>query len=239
MLRPKPAFSYSTARDLATQRHAGAKSMSPIHLGPPQYTRIPNLKICRIAVSPDHKISHIATAALLDTSNVLHEQKRQRYNGVIHATYDREQEGLWIKFTVASRVAAKKVVKSWAKRRIMVAIVQELKRKGFDRAGRQLKGQDDGTKPMGNIAGKASKPKTLVGTLSIDIQKPCVMAAHQDVQQQTRLVVKEVLRVCGDSRNGTDAKSRPWRLHIPKDTSASLHPDDSRNKWTMRWHKST
>jgi len=172
------------------------KTSNPIQHGRPHFNAIRTLDICRVAISPTHKISYAASNVLKDTSHVLHAPTRQRYEALLNGTYDERQEGLWIMFT-SNPMDSKKVVRSWVKRRVALAILEELKRRGFDQKGRR----------MANLEG-GPVPDVLVGTVDIEVLKKCIEAKHEEVRRQAGLVVQEILRICGGHQCNVQERAR-------------------------------
>ncbi len=174
----------------------GNSKPSPIQHRPPKFNAIRTLNVCRVAISPLHKISYTASGILKDTSHVLHAPTRQRYEVLLNGEYDKRKEGLWIVFT-SNPMHSKKVVRSWVKRRVALAIVEELKRRGFDKKGRRL----------ADVEGK-QVPEVLIGTVDIEVMKKCVEAEHAEVQRQAGLVVQAILKICGGHQRNDHARVR-------------------------------
>lgn len=97
----------------------------------------------------------------------------------------------------------KRVVRSWARRRIDHAVAEALRMRGFDRSGKRL--VDGGVTTMGKVRSRGVSHEqttpciqdSLVGTVDVQILNPSVEANFKEVQRQAGLVVEEILRVCG------------------------------------------
>lgn len=83
------------------------------------------------------------------------------------------------------------------KRRVALAILEELKRRGFDQKGRR----------MANLEG-GPVPDVLVGTVDIEVLKKCIEAKHEEVRRQAGLVVQEILRICGGHQCNVQERAR-------------------------------
>lgn len=94
-----------------------------------------------------------------------------------------------------------KVVRSWVKRRVTQAVIEELKKQGFDKKGRRLVKIEGGRLADG-------LPDVLMGTVDIEVLKKCVEAKHEEVQRQAGLVVKEILKICGDQYHSGPGRTR-------------------------------
>ena len=89
----------------------------------------------------------------------------------------------------------KKIVRSWARRRVAQAVRQELSARGFDDKGRKIKTGDasEGQKEKGGDRG----PDVLVGTVDVEVLKTSVDLGFIEVQKQAGYLVEEILRICG------------------------------------------
>lgn len=178
------------------------KSSNPVQHGHSHFKAIRTLDICRVAISPVHKISYAASIILKDTSHVLHAPTRQRYEAILNGQYDKRQEGLWIVFN-SNAIHSKRVVRTWAKRRVTRAVVEELQKRGFDKKGKKIVKVEGG-----QLAAGASD--VLVGTVGIEVLKKCVEAQYDEVQRQAGLMVQEILSICEWRRKGV--KRRQGRI---------------------------
>ena len=170
-------------------------------------SKVCNLSICRAAISPFHKISHFADLILADTSHVLRSHVHHRYEAVIKGRYDVVQEGLWLMFT-SNTMHRKKIVRSWAKRRVTQAVVQELKARGYDEKGRKL----DFGAVLEDQGGKGGDrcPDVLIGTVDVAVLNHSVDMSFVEVQKQAGGLVEEILNICGRQAH-TTKKSRRQR----------------------------
>ncbi|KAL2042647.1 hypothetical protein N7G274_004406 [Stereocaulon virgatum] len=159
------------------------------------YQRIKSVNICRVEISPHHRLSSHSIKILDDASHVLRPKLLSRYKDVLSDHYDPQKEGLWI-MCAANNVQVPKVVRGWGRRRILQAIVEELRERGFDRHGKRLETRHEEATELGQQE-KTDRLEVLVGTLHIGAQPKILLAEHTEVRRQAGLIADEVLRICG------------------------------------------
>ena len=168
------------------------------------YASIISLKrvdICRAAISAVHKIPGNARFVLQDEHHPLNHRITQRYKHIQNGTINREKEGLWL-IVGANNVHRKRVVRSWARRRVMQAIVQQLRANGFDIKGRKLRGaKDQDIHDRQEIEG-------LIGLADISILEKSVGCRYEELLRQAGLLVQEIVRRCG-KRRGDSSTTKP------------------------------
>ena len=170
--------------------------------GPPTFISIASLTACRVSISPRHKISHSAYQILDDRSHVLYLPTRKRFRSILDGRYDERQEGLWMSFT-GNPLRMKRVVRSWATRRIKQAVTEALRTRGFDGNGRRL-----ANSPTSTLTGSESNycltksplsqgPEALIGTVNVQILPSSIETSFTEVQRQARVMVGKILDICG------------------------------------------
>lgn len=172
------------------------------------FTKIHGIDVCRASISPTHKLAYTAELILKDSSHVLQPRLRQRYEPVITGRYDASQEGLWITFT-SNPMHRVKVVRSWAKRRTIHAIIEELRVRGFDRNGRKIntKGLSEASRSQKGAPG-SKVPDTLIGTVDIEVLSQNVETDYREVQRQAGLVADKILGICGRHQGQIKPRAR-------------------------------
>ena len=105
----------------------------------------------------------------------------------------------------------KKVVRSWARRRVAQAVMEDLRGRGFDDEGRRI----DGGAIVGGeqVKGEGRCPDALIGTVDVEVMDQCVETKYAEVQRQAGLIVDEVLNICG--RRLRNTRLRPQRTFHP------------------------
>lgn len=170
--------------------------------GHPPFLSIRSLTVCRVSISPKHKISHNAHRILNDRSHVLYLPTRKRCQAILDGRYDERQEGLWMVFT-SNPMQKKRVVRSWATRRVDQAVTGALRMRGFDRNGRRLVDPDAGTMKGSESNSRPSNvtmeyvPEALIGTVDVQILHDSIARSFTEVQRQAGLVVDKILKTCG------------------------------------------
>ena len=179
---------------------------------------------CRAAISAVHKIPNIARFILQDQNHVLHYRTTQYYEDIQNGTVDREKEGLWL-IVGSNTISRKRVVRSWARRRVLNAIVQQLNTHGFDNKGRRLKGAEDSVLFDGN------EIERLIGIVDVTALEKSVDCKYEELLRQAGILTQEIVRRCGDRRtnSGTMRSSSPksssassFETKGPRDASATL-----------------
>lgn len=103
-----------------------------------------------------------------------------------------------------------KVVRSWARRRVSQAVVEQLRVKGFDGKGRRIDATETASQGHNSSEGLGNAgPDALVGTVDIEVLNPCVQKEFKEVQQQAGALVESVLSICGRSQAKDKPPNRP------------------------------
>ena len=91
----------------------------------------------------------------------------------------------------------KRIVRSWATRRVDQAVTGTLRMRGFDRNGKSLANLDAST-----LKGEYA-PKVLIGTVEVHVLQKSIDTSFAEVQRQAQVIVDKVLEICGRfPRNG-------------------------------------
>ena len=165
------------------------------------HDRLP-LQLCRVSMSPKHKISHNADRILNDRSHVLYVPTRKRYEAILDGYYDERQEGLWLEIT-ANTMQKKKVVRSWAKRRIEQAVTGALRMRGFGTNGRRLVDRSPSAPRGSGSSGSQNKTmrdhalEALIGTVEVHVLPKSIETNFAEVQRQMGVMVDQILKKCG------------------------------------------
>lgn len=189
-------LNFGIRRTLKTKDFEGR---APPH---PHFLPIHSLTVCRLSASPQHKISYNAHKILSDRSHVLYLPTRKRFQAVLDGRYDQRQEGLWLEF-IGNSLQRKRVVRSWATRRIDQAVTGALRTRGFDRNGKRLRNSDASTLKRSEANGSPVNlttdyaPEALVGTVEVHILQTVVETSYTEVQRQAGMMVDKILKICG------------------------------------------
>jgi len=176
-----------------------------------RFTRVRGLDVCRLCISPCYQLCHSAEAILKDPSHVLQPGLRQRYKPIMTGRYDELREGLWLMFT-SNPMHKKKVVRSWARRRLAQAVVEQLRLRGFDGKGRRVATASTAEESPKKILGETATegiPEALVGSVDIEVLNLSVEVKYEEVQRQAGLLVDEILNICGRPQHKSKLSVRP------------------------------
>jgi hypothetical protein len=174
-------------------------------------------KLFKVNYSPEYK-TFITNHVLADQSHPLHEVQRRRAR-------ERKQEGLWWHVTTGADLSKSSCVRSWSRRRLRNAIVEELRARGYDENGMRIVPKitngDDAT-PMKAAVG----PSTIQGSLRLHAQAPLIPAKFTDVKTEVGTVVDIILGASNHSSHGTmsNKKSRDWQQRKPVPKSQQKRP---------------
>ena len=160
------------------------------------------LTVCRVEISPKHKISYTTKQILNDRSHVLYLPTQKRFQAIQDGRYDERREGLKMGFII-NTMQKKRVVRSWARRRIGQAVTEALRLRGFDRYGRKLvdsntsgiKGLDLNSSSIDLTT--RSAPEVLIGTVNVHVLPDSIETRFTEVQRQAGVVADRVLETCG------------------------------------------
>ena len=164
-----------------------------------------SLDICRVSISPVHKVSRAARDILADSTHVLYVPTRYRYQAILEHKYDERLEGLWLMFT-SNPMRYTRVVRSWARRRVEGAVMQKLNDLGFNKSGNmtghefpQRRRFSSGITLHDGRAIQAAD--VLVGTVEVAVLDKCVETSYHEVQRQAGQIAQEIVRICGRHLN--------------------------------------
>ncbi|KAF2190484.1 hypothetical protein K469DRAFT_721347 [Zopfia rhizophila CBS 207.26] len=130
----------------------------------------------------------ISHQVLVDRQHPLHSAHQRRQA-------ERERLGLWWHVTVGANSSKTKVVRSWLRRRLRNAFIEELKKRGFDQDGRVTnKREERGRRGMLEELPKLGETGSLKGSLRLHANNALVSAKYEDVRQETAKVVDALVQ---------------------------------------------
>lgn len=174
-----------------------------------RWVKVRGLDICRVSILPYHKLCHSAENILRDPSHVLNPVLQHRYQPIISGRYDEIREGLWL-ITTSNPMHKTKVVRSWARRRVSQAILEQLRARGFDGNGRRIAALETASPGYNSREGLVNaRPDALVGTVDIEVLNPCVQKDYKEIQRQAGALVESVMSICGRSQAEDKPLIRP------------------------------
>ena len=168
----------------------------------PQSLSMRYLTVCRVDILPKHKVPYHAYKILHDRSHVLYLPARKRFQAILDGCHDERQEGLRMEI-ISNSMAKKRVVRSWARRRVDQAVTGALIMRGFDRNGRRLVDPDASitkvSEPNGSPVNLTMNfaPDALIGSVEIHVLDDSIGMSFTEVQRQAGLVVDKILEICG------------------------------------------
>jgi hypothetical protein len=157
-------------------------------------------KFFKVMYSPEYK-TFIQNYVVADRSHPLH-QAQTRLSG------ERKREGLWWHVTTAGDLSKSSCVRSWSRRRLRNAIVEELRLRGYDENGKLLK-----TRSTNVIEGttKASPVSTydIEGSLRLHALAPLIPAKFTDVKAEVGDLVDALLEARNTVLSTTALDKKP------------------------------
>lgn len=121
---------------------------------------------------------HVAT----DPSHPLYETQRRRQA-------EKKQEGLWWHATASADSAKSSCIRTWARRRLRNAVVDELKARGYDETGKFAKPKivPQRADLMARVG--AGQTLDLKGSLRLHVQAPLIPAKYLDIRAEAGAVI--------------------------------------------------
>lgn len=127
----------------------------------------------KVLYSPEYK-TFIQNYVVADQSHPLHQAQKRRAR-------ERKKEGLWWHVTTGADLSKSSCVRSWSRRRLRNAIVEELRLRGYDENGKVLETRHTGDVDGTIEAGLASK-RDIEGSLRLHAQAALIPAKFTDVK---------------------------------------------------------
>jgi hypothetical protein len=163
-------------------------------------------KLFRIFYAPVYKtfiLNHIVS----DPSHPLQEAQKR-------LSRERKKEGLWWHVTTGVDLNKSSCVRSWTRRRLRTAIVEELKARGFDENGKLIHAK---TSPSGNQPAQVVVPENsidLKGGLRVHAQAAAIPAKYADIKTDIGQMIDILAEAVGIENNGvvsnkTTASQKP------------------------------
>jgi hypothetical protein len=154
-------------------------------------------KFFKINYTPEYK-TFIINYVVSDPSHPLHEAQKRR-------SMDRKQEGLWWHITTGADLSKSSCVRSWSRRRLRNAIVEELKAHGYDENGRLVKRKaSDSGGILTTIA-----TGDLKGSLRLHAQAPLIPAKYVDVKTEVGQVIKTIVSAMNAEKKTVAPSKKP------------------------------
>jgi hypothetical protein len=147
-------------------------------------------KLFKVSYTPEYQ-TFIVNYILSDGAHPLHEAQRRR-------SKERKKEGLWWHATTGVDLIKSACVRSWARRRLRSAVVEELRARGYDEYGKfinQSKFLKGGGKSLNMPTGNSLDLK---GSLRLHVQAPLLPAKYADVKAETGRLIDIIVSAVTD-----------------------------------------
>ena len=164
-----------------------------------------DIKMCRAAISPHHRIPSISQIVLKDPSSIRRFAVQRKYEYLKDYNLDRTRLGLWL-IIWSNDVQRQRTIRSWAKRRVLKAINEELNAHGFDAQGRKI------SKP--HVPSEMACQERhddfegLIGMAEIFVAPQGAESTFEEVRKQARLLVHKIMEICGWPRQDDNVTAR-------------------------------
>ena len=145
---------------------------------PASVSNVFNLLTCQAVWSPKYLLSMSGELILNDKQHILYLPTLHRYN-------TRSRDGLWW-YVTSHTIREKRVVRSWASRRLRHAIVEALRDQGLDEGGKVL--AHSSTDAEGGPT-----PFALRGTLRVTAMPPLMLEKYSVVQKEAKEIISHVI----------------------------------------------
>jgi len=102
---------------------------------------------------------------------------------------EKPREGLWWHATTGVDLVKSSCVRTWTRRRLQAAVVQQLKARGYDKNGkllsrRRMKSDDDLSTPM-----PPDPSYDLKGSLRLHVQAPLIPAKFEEIKDEVGTIL--------------------------------------------------
>ena len=122
--------------------------------------------------------NHVAT----DPAHPLYETQRRRQA-------EKKKEGLWWHATAGADSAKSSCIRTWARRRLRNAVVDELKARGYDETGKFAKPKDVPQRADLMARVGAGRTLDLKGSLRLHVQPPLIPAKYVDIRAEAGALI--------------------------------------------------
>ncbi|KAF2201347.1 hypothetical protein GQ43DRAFT_349635, partial [Delitschia confertaspora ATCC 74209] len=130
-------------------------------------------------------------------NNIVNDRTHPLHIAGLRKRRDRPKEGLWWIVSVGSATSKARVVRSWLRRRLRNAFIEELKNRGFDENGKGIvmsrRAQGEGGGAVMEEVDKAQGMRELRGSLRLHAISPLITAKFEDVKKETAFVVNALV----------------------------------------------
>jgi hypothetical protein len=167
-------------------------------------------KFFKVNYTPEYK-TFIINYVVSDPSHPLHEAQKRLSMG-------RKQEGLWWHITTGADLSKSSCVRSWSRRRLRNAIVEELKAHGYDENGKFVKRKASDTRDNPTAA---TIFDDLRGSLRLHAQAALIPAKYVDVKTEVGQVIKTILAAMSAEKKNGVSTARPAPRSPRKPSSES------------------
>ncbi|KAL5118960.1 hypothetical protein ACEQ8H_003089 [Pleosporales sp. CAS-2024a] len=154
------------------------------------------LKLFRFNYSTEYK-TFVTAFVLADPAHPLHETQKRRHR-------ERKKEGLWWHVTTGNETSKSSCVRSWLRRRLRTAMVQELHARGYNENGMAIVPKEAAHSRDTNPQ-KPPNQLSLLGGLRLHALSPLIPAKFVDVKAEVGKVI-DVIRM-GSGNRGSDNSS--------------------------------
>ena len=115
---------------------------------------------------------------------------------------ERSKRGLWWCATTGLDVSKSSCVRTWARRRMRHALLEELKAKGYDEVGRLVDREAMRDEPVVQQVLKRGRSMDLMGTLRLHGINPLLPAKYETVKKDMRSIVAALVQTAVDNALG-------------------------------------
>jgi hypothetical protein len=141
------------------------------------------------------------------TANILSDPAHPLYIATLRRSKTADRSGLWWTAAGTFAIGKKRVVRSWAARRLRNAFVEALASRGFDRDGKRVvesakeDGKRDGKENRGTQGSvmqaikRVDERRNLTGTLRIQANPVILTVKFDAVKQEAGLLVDELVKI--------------------------------------------
>ena len=112
---------------------------------------------------------------------------------IAHMWASRDPNTLWWRVSVTELLRSKRVVRSWAARRVRAVFSEALEERGYDREGRRIARIDQGPESGMDTGADADTRGGLTGTLEIVLRAKCIQSDSETVRREIHWLVDRLI----------------------------------------------
>lgn len=155
------------------------------------------------------KIIHATAYAPLIINHVIADASHPLHVAQTRKLQERKKEGLWWHATVGADLVKSSCVRTWARRRLRNAVIEELRARGYDEKGILIRSGPQGSDMPPQKSLDPRLPRELKGSLRLHILPPLIPAKYVEVKAEAGKILDLLIHGPSMKRSGSGAEKKP------------------------------